>query len=94
MLEHLNLRAHHLSEKDALEAVEMAVVADDIRKKPMKMETLISEGASTNSVGQYQRIIIARAIAGHPRILVLDDSRIAAVVACLVHLLSVSSLRR
>lgn len=67
----------HLSEKDAWEIAEMAGVADDIRKKLMKMETLISEVASTIFIGQYQRIIIARAITGHPKILVLDGGRIA-----------------
>ena len=70
----ITISAPQLSEKDAWEAAEMAGIADDIRKMPMKMQTFISEGASTISGGQRQRLIIARAIAPKPKILFFDEA--------------------
>ena len=48
---------------DAWEAAEMAGFADDIKRMPMGMFTLISEGQGGISGGQKQRLLIARAIA-------------------------------
>ena len=59
---------------DAWEAAEMAGFADDIRRMPMNMFTLVSEGMGGISGGQKQRLLIARAIAGKPRILMFDEA--------------------
>ena len=40
---------------------------------PAGMETRITEGGKNLSLGQRQRISLARAIVGHPRILLLDE---------------------
>lgn len=63
-----------LTVDDAWEAAETAYIADDIRKMPMGMNTMISEGSGGISGGQKQRLMIARAIVGKPKILILDEA--------------------
>ena len=59
---------------DAWEAAEIAGVADDIRKMPMGMQTLVTEGGGGVSGGQRQRLMIARAVCGKRRILIFDEA--------------------
>lgn len=68
------ISAPHLSLDDAWDAAEMAGIADDIRKMPMGMHTVISEGSGGVSGGQRQRLMIARAIAPKPKILMFDEA--------------------
>lgn len=66
--------APHLSLKEAWEAAEISGLADDIRNLPMGMNTIIGEGSGGFSGGQKQRLMIARAIAPKPNILMLDEA--------------------
>lgn len=59
---------------DAWEAAEISGIADDIRRMPMGMHTMISEGSGGISGGQKQRLMIARAIAPKPKVLILDEA--------------------
>ena len=68
------ISAPQLTLDDAWEAAEMAGIADDIREMPMNMFTIISEGNGGISGGQRQRLMIARAIAPKPRILMFDEA--------------------
>ncbi len=68
------ISAPHLSMEDAWEAARLAGIEDDIRAMPMGMHTLIYEGTGGISGGQKQRLMIARAIAPKPRILMLDEA--------------------
>ncbi|MBQ9595342.1 MAG: ATP-binding cassette domain-containing protein [Synergistaceae bacterium] len=68
------ISAPSLTIDDAWEAAELAGIADDIRAMPMEMHTLISEGSGGISGGQRQRLMIARAIAPKPKVLMFDEA--------------------
>ncbi len=63
-----------LSMDEAWQAAEVSGLAEDIRKFPMGMQTVISEGGGGISGGQRQRLMIARAIAPKPKILMFDEA--------------------
>ena len=68
------ISAPWLTQQDAWEAAELSGIADDIRNMPMGMSTMISEGSGGISGGQKQRLMIARAIAPKPKILMFDEA--------------------
>ncbi len=70
----ITISAPWLTLDDAWEAAELADIADDIRRMPMGMNTMISEGSGGVSGGQRQRLMIARAIAPKPKILMFDEA--------------------
>lgn len=70
----ITISAPQLTMQDAWEAAELAGMGEDIRHMPMGMQTLISEGQGGISGGQRQRLLIARAIAPKPRILMFDEA--------------------
>ena len=70
----ITISAPQLTLDEAWEAAEIAGIADDIREMPMGMNTIISEGQGGVSGGQKQRLLIARAVAPKPKILILDEA--------------------
>ena len=68
------ITAPWLTLDDAWEAAEIAGIAEDIRRMPMGMHTIISEGQGGISGGQRQRLMIARAVAPKPKILMFDEA--------------------
>ncbi len=63
-----------MSVEDAWKAAEMVGMKDDIVRMPMGMNTLLQEGGGGISGGQKQRLMIARAIAGSPSVLMFDEA--------------------
>ncbi len=68
------ISAPWLTMDDAWHAAELSGIAEDIRRMPMGMHTIISEGSGGVSGGQRQRLMIARAIAPKPKILMFDEA--------------------
>ena len=59
---------------DAWRAAELAGIADDIRRMPMGMNTVMFDGIGNISGGQRQRLLIARAVCGDRKILIFDEA--------------------
>lgn len=68
------ITAPQLTLDEAWEAAKIASIDEDIRKMPMGMNTFICEGQGGISGGQKQRLMIARAVAPKPRILMFDEA--------------------
>lgn len=70
----LSITRQDMTEEDAWDALEKAGLADDVRRMPMKLYTMMGENGAGISGGQRQRLLIARALVGNPKVIFMDEA--------------------
>lgn len=70
----LTWRDESATDEELWAALDMAQASEFVRNKPQGLDAPVEAGGKNFSGGQRQRLTIARALVGSPRILIMDDS--------------------
>ncbi|HEX5819172.1 MAG TPA: ATP-binding cassette domain-containing protein [Gemmatimonadales bacterium] len=62
-----------VSTDDVLRALERSALAEHVQAMPLGLRTPVSAGGGSLSVSNAKKLLLAQAIVGHPRLLLLED---------------------
>ena len=74
ILDNITLWDTTISMNDVIQAAKDACIHDIILNRPGGYDCLVAEGGSNFSGGEIQRLEIARALVGNPKILIMDEA--------------------
>jgi ABC-type bacteriocin/lantibiotic exporter with double-glycine peptidase domain len=62
-----------ISTEDVLRSLERSALAEHVQAMPLGLRTPVSAGGGSLSVSNAKKLLLAQAIVGHPRLLLLED---------------------
>ncbi len=74
ILENVRLGRNHISIAEVTEAMRKCGILEEIQHMPDGLDSILQPGGRPLSASQACRLMLARAIAGKPRLIILDDA--------------------